>query len=75
MNNEIPYYSTISRYEIYRRIMEYAGQEWSLEDFVANDVVESVSTASTKGGSDYTGQTAAMNSHEPVFMGERPQIR
>ena len=55
--------------------MEYAGQEWSLEDFVANDVVESVSTASTKGGSDYTGQTAAMNSHEPVFMGERPQIR
>lgn len=75
MNNEIPYYSTISRFEIYRRIMEYAGQEWSLEDFVANDVVESVSTASTKGGSDYTGQTAAMNSHEPVFMGERPQIR
>ena len=39
MNNEIPYYSTISRFEIYKRIMEYAGQSWSLEDLIANDIM------------------------------------
>lgn len=75
MNNDIPYYSTISRYEIYKRIMEYAGQSWSLEDFIENDVVEAVSTSSTKSGVWDGGHTAAMNSHEPIFMGERPQLK
>lgn len=75
MNNDIPYYSTISRYEIYKRIMEYAGQSWSLEDFIENDVVEAVSTSSTKSGIWDEGHTAAMNSHEPIFMGERPQLK
>lgn len=75
MNNDIPYYSTISRYEIYKRIMEYAGQSWSLEDFIENDVVEAVSTSSTKSGVWNEGHTAAMNSHEPIFMGERPQLK
>lgn len=75
MNNDIPYYSTISRYEIYKRIMEYAGQSWSLEDFIENDVVEAVSTSSTKSGVWDEGHTAAMNSHEPIFMGERPQLK
>ena len=75
MNNEIPYYSTISRYEIYKRIMEYAGQSWSLEDFIANDVVEAVSTSSTKAQNTDYGRTATLNSHEPVFMGERPNLK
>ena len=79
MNNDIPYFSTISRYEIYKRIMEYAGEAWSLEDFIEHDVIEAVSTASvagTKNGYEVTmsGKTAAQNSHEPVFMGERPQL-
>lgn len=75
MNNEIPYYSTISRFEIYKRIMEYAGQSWSLDDFIKNDVVEAVSTASTKAVLTDDGRTATLNSHEPVFMGKRPQIK
>lgn len=79
MNNDIPYFSTISRYEIYKRIKEYAGEAWSLEDFIEHDVIEAVSTASvvgTKNGYEVTmsGKTAAQNSHEPVFMGERPQL-
>ena len=79
MNNDIPYFSTISRYEIYKRIKEYAGETWSLEDFIEHDVIEAVSTASvvgTKNGYEVTmsGKTAAQNSHEPVFMGERPQL-
>lgn len=37
MNNDIPYYSTISRESIVRRIKRYAGEEFSFEDFVTND--------------------------------------
>ncbi len=80
MNNEIPYFSTISRFEIYKRIMEYAGQNWSIEDFIANDVIEAastLSTADTKTGHEAaaSSRTAAQNSHEPIFMGKRPTIK
>lgn len=37
MNNNIPYYSTISRESIVKRIKRYAGETFSFEDFVAND--------------------------------------
>ena len=37
MNNDIPYYSTISRESIVRRIKKYAGETFSFEEFVAND--------------------------------------
>lgn len=75
MNNEIPYFSTISRYEIVKRIMEYAGEEFSFEKFVENDIVEAATTASTKAAQDAGGRTSALNSHEPVFMGKRPELR
>ena len=37
MNNNIPYYSTISRKSIVKRIKRYAGETYSDEEFVAND--------------------------------------
>ena len=37
MNNDIPYYNTISRESIVKRIKRYAGEEYSFEEFVAND--------------------------------------
>lgn len=37
MNNNIPYYSAISRESIVKRIKKYAGEEYSFEDFVKND--------------------------------------
>ena len=40
MNTFIPYYNTISRESIVRRIMEYSGKEYSFDDFVANDIIE-----------------------------------
>ena len=40
MNNDIPYYSTISRESIVKRIKAYAGEEYSFEEFKANDKVE-----------------------------------
>ena len=37
MNNNIPYYSTISRESIVKHIKRYAGETYSYEEFVAND--------------------------------------
>ena len=37
MNNDIPYYSTISRESIVKRIKRYAGETYSFEEFVKND--------------------------------------
>ena len=37
MNNNIPYFSTISRESIVKRIKRYAGERYTFEDFVAND--------------------------------------
>lgn len=37
MNNNIPYFSTISRMSIVRRIKQYAGETFDYEDFVADD--------------------------------------
>lgn len=37
MNNDIPYYSTISRESIVRRIKRYAGEQFDFEEFVRND--------------------------------------
>lgn len=42
MNTYIPYYNTISRESIVWRIMEYAGKEYSFDDFVANDIIETL---------------------------------
>lgn len=37
MNNDIPYYSAISRESIVKRIKRYAGEEYSFEEFVKHD--------------------------------------
>ena len=76
MNNEIPYYSTISRYEIVKRIMEYAGEPFSFDKFVENDIIEAtIISQDTKSSVGTSSRTAAMNSHEPVFMGKRQTIK
>ncbi|MGM9767516.1 MAG: fimbrillin family protein [Candidatus Cryptobacteroides sp.] len=48
MNNCIPYYNTISRESIVRRIMLYAGEEFNFADFVENDSTDA-STSSASG--------------------------
>jgi len=40
MNFGIPYYNTPSRLNIYQRIKEYAGEEFRMEDFRAQDTFE-----------------------------------
>ncbi|MDE5975511.1 MAG: M64 family metallopeptidase, partial [Muribaculaceae bacterium] len=55
MNNDIPYYSTISRESIVKRIKSYAGEPYSFEEFVANDKREAGSV--TRGVDLWTGRT------------------
>lgn len=54
MNNNIPYYNTISRESIVKRIKRYAGEEYSFEEFVRNDKRE-VNAATRFSGPQYTG--------------------
>ena len=49
MNNDIPYYSTISREAIVKRIMQYAGETYSFEKFVANDKREAATATRAVG--------------------------
>lgn len=42
MNNDIPYYSTISRESIVKRIKAYAGETYSFEDFVKNPQIRNL---------------------------------
>lgn len=77
MNNDIPYYSTISRESIVKRIKAYAGEEYSFEDFVANDVVEAGSTDTETKSFDnsYIFNSRASQQNEPVFMGKLPSLK
>lgn len=76
MNNDIPYYSTISREVIVKRIKAIAGEEYSFEEFVANDVIEAGGTESAEVRSGVPASIArpAIRRSAPVFMGERPKI-
>lgn len=60
MNNNIPYYNTISRETIVKRIKQYAGETYSFEDFVKNDSRE---TALAKGSRGYVSGYNDRNSY------------
>ena len=78
MNNSIPYYSTISREAIVKRIMEYAGEEYSFEKFVANDRIEAqpeTASAVTKVSPFSFSTSGGAHQNGPVFMGKRPAIK
>lgn len=75
MNNDIPYYSTISRETIVKRIKAIAGEVYSFEDFVANDVLDAgtIESASRNAVPEYIARPA-MHRSGPVFMGKLPKI-
>ena len=80
MNNDIPYFSTISREEIVRRIMEYSGETFSFEDFVAKDNLENVTQSRSLGkkksrsGASEKANTRGLHNN-PIFCGKRPEVR
>ena len=77
MNNEVPYFSTISRETIVKRIKQIAGEEYSFEEFVANDIIESgnLDTEATKSNIPATIARPAVHGQHPVFMGKLPEIK
>lgn len=75
MNNDIPYYSTISRESIVKRIKAYAGEEYSFEDFVANDVIEVEMTETKSSDNTFLNNIRSSQQHEPVFMGKLPSLK
>ena len=76
MNNNIPYYSAISRQAMVERIMEYAGETFDLEDFISKDVTTAGPT--TKAAPALVPiETFYDNGkqHAPVYMGDKPDFR
>lgn len=67
MNNDIPYYSTISRESIVKRIKAYAGEAYSFEDFVKNDKRDAGIVESRAFGGNGNQRTSGTYQHAPVF--------
>lgn len=73
MNNDIPYYSTISRESIVKRIKRYAGETFSFEEFVkydkrdAGDVTRGVDTDNKLNAHTYQ-HTPVIHKGSPLNM-------
>lgn len=81
MNNNIPYYSAISRQAIVERIMECAGETFSLENFYSLDD-DSFGPATKAGIRPLQDRTFGVDphlnhstGHGPVFMGNHPNVK
>jgi len=74
MNNNISYYSAISRQAIVERIMEYSGVGFDLNVFYTNDeeIATKAANAPTSTGSVEFVPNANNNHHHPIFMGDHP---
>lgn len=62
MNNNVPYYSTICRESIVKRIKRYASEEYSFEEFVANDKRDA--GAVTRSSTDWSVGRYANSRHQ-----------
>lgn len=67
MNNDIPYYSTISRESIVKRIKAYAGETYSFEDFVKNDKRDAGIVESRAFGGNGDQRISGTYQHAPIF--------
>ena len=77
MNNNIPYYNAISREAMVKRIMKYAGEEYSFEAFKAKDYESLPSSARPETRAEWDGVSSTsgssqFNQRPPKFMGEKP---
>ena len=78
MNNNIPYYNAISREAMVKRIMKYAGEEYSFEAFKAKDYESLPSSAKPEtrawDGVSSTSGSSQFEQRPPKFMGEKPKF-
>lgn len=78
MHNNIPYYNAISREAMVKRIKKYAGEEYSFEEFKANDKETQpsvVSKSTWMWPEDNTGASSPFDQKPPKFMGEKPSFK
>lgn len=84
MNNNIPYYSAISRQAIVERIKAYAGETFDFDDFVAKDSFEVGSKSLAKSGVNKQGfswsfgvdpKFVRTTGEGPIYMGEHPNVK
>ena len=71
MNNNVPYYSTISRQAIVERIMDYAGGKFDFETFVSKDSREMGEKFLTRSGGSGC-EEAAMHTQIPIVKKGSP---
>lgn len=74
MNNYIPYYNTISRESIVRRIKNYAGETFDFDDFVRNDSREA-GTITRSSGHQSDSHYANRHQLPPRIQKGSPQIK
>ena len=79
MNNNIPYFNSISRQAIVERIKEYAGETFDFDDFVAKDNFD-VGTKASMQNFDWTfGVDPKWNRGTEhgsiIYMGEHPNVK
>ena len=81
MNNNIPYFSAISRQAIVERIKYCAGETFSLEDFYANDN-DSFGPKTRSGKNMVEDRTFGVDpnfhmgsGHGPILVGEHPNVK
>lgn len=72
MNNNISYFSAISREAIVKRIMEYAGESYSFEKFVENDKRDAVNSLSRS--AERPGVMVRGNQYAPRIHKGKPDI-
>ena len=80
MNNNIAYYNAISRESMVKRIMKYAGEEYSYEAFKAKDYESLPSTAQPQTRARVwdgvsAGGSSQYDQRPPKFMGEKPSFK
>lgn len=76
MNNNVPYYSAISRQEMVERIKQYAGEKFDIDDFYARDVRDaSNNTRATIFEPSVVISDAGVGKQmPPKYMGDKPQL-
>ena len=82
MNNNIPYFSAISRQAIVERIKEYAGEQFTLESFYALDKDDFGPTSKAASRSGVPGWSFGVDpkfnratGQGPVYMGMHPNVK
>ena len=79
MNNNIPYYSAISRQEMVERIMRYGGLEFDINDFYARDVRDASNNTRAEfnpiESSLVVSNSGAGKQMPPKYMGDKPQLK